>query len=174
MTDAAPTGILFVCMGNICRSPLAEGLFLHLARQRGEHDRFRVDSAGTGGWHVGNPPDPRSIEVARRHGVELVSRARQLNARTDFIEPEANAGFHWLIGMDQDNCERMITLGAPEERVRLLRSFDPALAGKSPQNLEVPDPYYGGPDGFDLMYTMIHSACEGLLDHLGGEARTLK
>lgn len=167
---AQTTGVLFVCMGNICRSPLAEGLFLHLAKERGLHERFRVDSAGTGGWHAGNPADPRTIAVATRHGVPVLSRARQVDPRTDFKDPETDRGFHWLIGMDLDNCERMITLGAPEERVRLLRSFDPALAGQPPHRLEVPDPYYGGPDGFDLMYEMIHSACNGLLEHLGKRA----
>jgi protein-tyrosine phosphatase len=160
---APTTGILFVCMGNICRSPLAEGLFLHLARQRGVHEQFRVDSAGTGGWHAGNPADPRTIAVAHKRGVPVLSRARQVDPRADFIEPGPDAGFHWLIGMDMDNCERLIMLGAPEERVRLLRSFDPALAGEPPHRLEVPDPYYGGPDGFELMYAMINSACEGLL-----------
>ena len=163
---AQTTGILFVCMGNICRSPLAEGLFIHLARERGLHERFRVDSAGTGGWHAGNPADPRTIAVAQKHGVPVLSRARQVNPPSDFLAPTPDAGFHWLIGMDMDNCERMITLGAPEERVRLLRSFDPSLAGEPPHRLEVPDPYYGGADGFDQMYEMIHSACSGLLEHM--------
>ena len=78
MTSDARTGLLFLCLGNICRSPLAEGIFIHLATERGVIDRFRVDSAGTGGWHVGNPPDPRSVAVAEKNGVRLPSLARQL------------------------------------------------------------------------------------------------
>lgn len=163
-------GVLFVCMGNICRSPLAEGLFIHLARERRALERFRVDSAATGGWHAGSPPDPRSLEVARRYGVTLDSRARQVRPAVDFVEPDEKDGFHWILGMDRDNCERLIMLGAPEDRVRLLRSFDPALAGEAPDSplLEVPDPYYGGPEGFERMYEMIHAACRGLLDQLAG------
>lgn len=160
-----PVSVLFVCLGNICRSPVAEGVFIHLARERGVLDRFRVDSAGTGNWHVGRPADPRSRAVADRHGVHLPSRARQVDPASDFPAsggPEPT-GFDLLIGMDRDNCAALRSLGAPAERVGLLRGFDPALAGEPLHRLDVPDPYYGGPEGFDHMYEMIHAACAGLL-----------
>lgn len=162
------TGILFVCLGNICRSPLAEGVFVHMARHRGVLERFRVDSAGTGAWHVGKPADARSIAVARKHGITLPSIARQVDPDLDLLDPAAapDAGFHWLIAMDQSNKAELIELGAAPARVHLLRSFDPRLAGEPEHRIEVPDPYYGGPDGFDKVYEMVSAACAGLLDEL--------
>lgn len=159
------TSILFVCLGNICRSPVAEGVFIHLARERGVLDRFRIDSAGTGHWHTGKPADPRSLAVAERHGVYLPSRARQVDPASDFPPTGGTeqAGFDLLIGMDRDNCAALRSLGAPANRVGLLRGFDPALAGEPLHRLDVPDPYYGGPEGFEHMYEMIHAACAGLL-----------
>ena len=155
MTD--PVALCFVCLGNICRSPLAEGVFLHLARERGVADRFAVDSSGTGGWHVGNAPDPRSVAVAAQHGVRLPSRARQFHA--DDIER-----FDLFLAMDVSNRDTLIDRGVPADRVRLMRSFDPACAGN--REPEVPDPYYGGEAGFEDVYTMLEAACNGLLDEL--------
>lgn len=154
------TGVLFVCLGNICRSPLAEGIFTHLAHERGSLDRFKIDSCGTGSWHVGERSDPRSIEVARRNGVKLESIGRQINARSDFQT------FDLLIPMDGDNRQTLLDLGAPEERVRMMRSFDPGLAGKRGKSLDVPDPYYGAGDGFQLVFEMLMRACTGLIDEL--------
>lgn len=148
------TSVLFICMGNICRSPLAEGVFKHLAQQRGVQNQFDVDSAGTGGWHAGESPDPRSIEVALRHGITLDSRARQVR-RSDFTD------FDLLICMDEDNREFMEEMGAPAEKLCLLLEFDP----KTPVR-EVPDPYYGGTDGFMTVYDLINSACAAVLDSL--------
>ncbi len=148
--------VLFVCMGNICRSPLAEGVFLHLLRERGLEDRFTVDSAGTGGWHVGNPPDPRSLAVARKYGIDLPSRARQIHSG-DWEK------FDLIIVMDNDNLSDCLDAGAPKAKIRHLRSFDSKLNGS---NLPVPDPYYGGEDGFETVYQMVHAACSGLLDDL--------
>lgn len=158
MSDT-PTSVLFVCLGNICRSPLAEGVFLHLARERGVHGAFDVDSCGTGGWHAGERPDPRSLAVAKKHGVELPGRARKYAPRSD------NA-FDWLIPMDASNRDDLIDAGAPRDRVRLLRSFDPMLAGMPERSLDVPDPYYGGPGGFDEVFEMVRTACAGMLDEL--------
>jgi protein-tyrosine phosphatase len=155
-----PIGLLFVCMGNICRSPLAEGVFIHLAEQRGVRERFLIDSAGTGAWHVGKPADARSIEIARKYGVSLPSIARQ-------ISPDDWATFHRVLVMDKDNHRRVVRAGAPPARVDFLRAFDPALADETdPDQLAVPDPYYGGPEGFELIYQQIHSACTGLLEWL--------
>lgn len=156
---ALRTGVLFVCLGNICRSPLAWGLFRHLAAERGVLDRFDVESCGTGGWHAGNAADPRSIAVSLRHGVPLDHIARQLDPARDFER------FTWLIPMDRANRTDLLKLGAQPDRVRLMRSFDPlvAQAGDGP---DVPDPYYGGEDGFQKVYEMLDRACRGLLDEL--------
>lgn len=170
MNDAPDTtsriGVLFVCLGNICRSPLAEGVFVDLARRRGVLERFRVDSCGTGDWHSGELPDPRSRAVARRHGIELTHRARVLAPDEDFDPPPWGRGFHWLIGMDRQNCRRLVALGAARERVRLLRSFDPALAGRPEAEQEVPDPYTEPDEAFEEVYVMVERACRGLLDFL--------
>jgi len=153
--------VLFVCLGNICRSPLAEGLFLHLARERQVDHHFEVDSCGTGHWHVGSRPDGRALAVARKHGVELPSVARQIDPDTDFDR------FALIIPMDRQNLGDILRAGADEQRVRLLRSFDPAMKAKPEGALDVPDPYFGGPDGFDEVFTMIRAACLGMLDHFG-------
>jgi protein-tyrosine phosphatase len=133
---------------------VAEGVFLHLARAKGLAARFEVDSAGTGGWHSGERPDPRSLALAERKGIHLPSRARQVTT-TDLSR------YDWLLAMDRQNRGDLLALGAAESRTRLLLSFDPAAS-----TLEVPDPYYGGPDGFERMYDLILPACQGLLDHL--------
>lgn len=149
--------ILFICLGNICRSPLAEGIFTHLVEQRGLSDRFHIDSCGTGGWHAGNAPDPRSVLVAAKNGLDITHlRARKFDAGHD---PHH---FDWHIVMDRSNHDDVLELGTPSDKVRLMRSFDPTL--KSPS--DVPDPYYGGDDGFDKVYEMLTRACEGMLQHL--------
>lgn len=153
-------GVLFVCLGNICRSPLAEGVFIHLARARGVLDRFDVDSCGTGAWHAGESADHRSIAVARRYGIELPSIARQFDAGRD------TARFEWLIAMDRSNVRNLVRAGADPARVKLLRSFDPALANRPDAELEVPDPYDWPGDGFESVYQMVHASCNGLLDVL--------
>lgn len=154
-------GVLFVCLGNICRSPLAEGVFLHLAAERGVRDRFDVDSCGIGHWHVGERPDGRAVAVAKRHGVELPSIARRVDPKTDFER------FDLLLAMDGSNRHGLVRLGAPESRVRMMRSFDPTLRGAEGEALDVPDPYYGGDEGFDRVFEMLVRACNGLLDELG-------
>lgn len=156
MNDTQPS-ILFVCLGNICRSPLAEGIFLHMAKERGL-DALVVDSCGTGGWHEGEGPDRRAMAVAKQRGVHLPSRARQVRGESDFTK------FTHIIAMDASNVENLLAMGAPNERVRLMRSYDPAYSnGNAP---DVPDPYYGGDDGFDRVFDMLEAACEGLLDEI--------
>jgi protein-tyrosine phosphatase len=158
-SSTEPHRILFVCLGNICRSPLAEGVFRHLAAERGLDGRYQVDSAGTGAWHVGEPPDRRSLAVAHRKGVPLEGRARQVEDR-DFED------FHLLIAMDRENLrnlERLRDRSGGGTPLRLLREFDPHA---DDGDLEVPDPYYGGPDGFDRVFEMIHRSCDSLLDAL--------
>ncbi len=151
------TSVLFVCLGNICRSPLAEGVFAHLVAEAALDDRFRIDSAGTGAWHVGNLPDPRSREVAQRNGVVLPSRARQVQA-SDFSD------FQVIVAMDRSNLSDLESLqfkSGGAARLVLMRDFD-----SEPGDGEVPDPYYGGDEGFDRVYDMVLRSAQGLLDHL--------
>jgi protein-tyrosine phosphatase len=159
-----PTALLFVCLGNICRSPLAEGLFASLATARGAGSRFRLDSCGTGAWHVGEAPDRRSIEVARRHGVVLNHRARQLRPERDFET------FDLVLAMDRSNLDHILRAGCPPERAALIRSYDAALRAPGLEtlkhDLDVPDPYSGGADGFEDVYRLLHAACAGLLGAL--------
>lgn len=149
------SSVLFVCLGNICRSPLAEGVFLHLAREAAFE--VEVDSAGTGGYHTGELADPRSRAVARKHGIELPSRARKV--RHDDFER-----FDLIVAMDQSNASdlRRICPDAHHTKIVLMRDYDPAGPG------DVPDPYYGGDRGFDDVYAMVHRACQALLAELQG------
>jgi protein-tyrosine phosphatase len=159
---SSTTGVLFVCLGNICRSPLAKVVFTHHARTRGVLDRFRIDSCGTGSWHVGGPADPRTVDVAREMGLSCEHVVRQFNASSDA------ESFEYILAMDRDNKRTLLAHGAPPERVRMMRSFDPTLvaAGVGERDLDVPDPYQGGPEGFREVYRMLDRASIGLLEHL--------
>ncbi|MEA2444674.1 MAG: low molecular weight protein-tyrosine phosphatase [Thermoleophilales bacterium] len=155
--------ILFVCLGNICRSPTAEGVMRHLVREEGLEDEIEIDSAGTGGWHVGAPPDERATAAAGRRSIVLDGAARRFS-------PEDFARFDLILAMDADNARDLLALAPSEEaaaKVRLLREFDPAGDGSG--DLDVPDPYYGGPDGFDEVLDMIDAATRGLLEHVRRE-----
>jgi protein-tyrosine phosphatase len=149
--------LLFVCMGNICRSPTAEGVMRQLLREQGLEDEITIDSAGTGSWHVGNPPDSRATEAARRRGIALDGAARQVRP-SDFEE------YDLLLAADRENLAHLRALAPDDEarkKVRLLREFDPASHGAP--DLEVPDPYYGGPRGFEDVLDLVEAACRGLL-----------
>jgi protein-tyrosine phosphatase len=152
------TGVLFVCLGNICRSPLARMIFAAHAEKRGVSDLLEIDSCGTGHWHVGKGADYRSVEIARQRGLTLPHCARQLDPGSDFRR------FHWLIAMDRENRANVISAGAARERVYLMRSFDPAMRGLPEHELDVPDPYYGHGDGFARVYDMLAAASDGLLE----------
>ncbi len=157
------TSILFVCLGNICRSPMAEGVFRHLVGEAGLTDRFEIDSAGTGAWHTGEPPDPRSEETARRHGIDLTSTARQVEL-ADFDR------YDYVVAMDRENLRDLRALretSGGDASLHLLREFDPDGTGE-----DVPDPYYGGPHGFESMYHMVRRSCEALLEHLRPDERS--
>jgi low molecular weight protein-tyrosine phosphatase len=156
-SDSPRTSVIFVCLGNICRSALAEGIFLHLVDEAGLTDRFEIDSAGTGAWHVGEMPDARASMVASQHGIELASRARQLTDND--LER-----FDHVIAMDYENLrniERMADATGSEAVIELLRRYDDEGGGD-----EVPDPYYGGASGFENVYEMVHRSCEALLTEL--------
>jgi protein-tyrosine phosphatase len=162
---ARPTRLLFVCLGNICRSPTAEGVMRSLVRQAGLEDSIELDSAGTGAWHVGSAPDERASAAAGSRGIALDGCARQVRAE-DFED------FDLLIAMDRANLRELRALASDDEqqaRVRLLREFDPASAGGA--DLDVPDPYYGSPGGFEEVLDLVQAACEGLLAQIqAGEA----
>ncbi|MFN8203488.1 MAG: low molecular weight protein-tyrosine-phosphatase [Solirubrobacteraceae bacterium] len=152
--------ILFVCLGNICRSPTAEGVMRRLVAEAGLQDEIEVDSAGTAAYHVGSAPDERASVAARRRGTQLGGAARQV-ADADF------AIYDLLLAMDAENLRelhRRAPDGEARARVRLLREFDPACAGAT--DLDVPDPYYGGPRGFDTVLDQVEAACRGLVAHL--------
>lgn len=156
--DSSPTSVLFVCLGNICRSPLAEGVFRDLVQARGVEHRFEIDSAGTGAWHAGEPPDRRSIAVAAAHGIHLEGTARK-------VTPRDMKHYDLIVAMDGENLrdlEHMADgVAGQAARLSLLRDFDPEGGDK-----DVPDPYYGGPGGFEEVYDMVHRSCEALLDDL--------
>jgi protein-tyrosine phosphatase len=143
--------VLFVCMGNICRSPTAEGVMRHLLAERGLDGEIEVESAGTGGWHAGSPPDARATATARARGITLEGAARQVTA-DDFDE------FDLLVAMDRDNLADLRAIAPPgtEHKLRMLLA----------DGRDVPDPYYGGPRGFETVLDLVETACEGLLDEL--------
>jgi protein-tyrosine phosphatase len=155
--------VLFVCLGNICRSPLAEAVFRHLVRERGLEDRFVIDSAGTSGWHTGAAPDARSTETARRRGIELTGSSRKLTAAD--LET-----FDYVIAMDAENVDGIMALvrkaGGARARVHRLREWDP-----QPGDGDVPDPYYGGERGFDDVLDLVEAACRGLVGELRAARR---
>ena len=156
--------VLFVCLGNICRSPLAEGVFRHLLDERNLSHRFRVDSAGTGGWHVGESPDHRAVRSAATHGVTLSGHARQ-------VQPEDFKRFDYMAAMDRSNLSSLEDYRAGvggDASLYLLREFDP----EGGPGAEVPDPYYGGPDGFEEVFELVERSCRGLLDHILDEHGT--
>ena len=152
------TKICFVCLGNIVRSPLGENMFKHLAQQSGAADHYQVDSAGTGSWHVGEAPDQRMRRVAAKHGLKYDGRARQFR-QSDFDK------FDLIIAMDIENRANLLRFTNSKQdaaKIQLMRNFDPQAG----PNQSVPDPYYGGIDGFEEVFTIVERSCQGLLDSL--------
>lgn len=157
-----PISVLFVCLGNICRSPLAEAVFREVVEEAGLGDRFRIDSAGTSGYHDGEAPDRRTTEVAARRGVTVAGSSRRVTADDVTV-------FDYLIAMDADNrreVERLVAAngGGAVPAVHLLREFDGAA--DTDDDLEVPDPYFGGPRGFENVHDLVERSARGLLDYL--------
>jgi protein-tyrosine phosphatase len=150
------TSILFVCMGNICRSPTAEGVFRYHAEQAGLIERLHIDSAGTHAYHVGEPADHRARAAAERRGISLEGIfARRVS--TDDYER-----FDYILAMDEDNLARL-RRNSPEEHLRKLRLF---LEFSETHEREVPDPYYGGAAGFEYVLDLVEDASRGLLETL--------
>ena len=153
------TKILFVCLGNICRSPAAEGVFKQKIKERDLEKLFAVDSAGTGSWHVGNLADPRMRETALSRGIELTSRSRK-------IEESDLYKFDHILVMDNDNLDAVKSLikdhtNPVNSKIKLILSYS-----KNSQLKEVPDPYYGGQNGFDKVIDLLDDAMDGLIDSL--------
>ena len=149
--------VLFVCLGNICRSPTAQGVFAEKARQRHLAAKITIDSAGTGGWHTGVPPDRRSQQAAKARGYDLSAlRARKVDEQ-DFYT------FDYVLAMDKQNLVDLQAMSPPDSRaaVKLFLSY-----GKSITAQEVPDPYYGGARGFEYVLDLVEAASDGLLDDL--------
>lgn len=156
-TNSTIVNVLFVCMGNICRSPTAHGVFRAMVRDQGLEEVIVVDSAGTHAYHVGNPPDPRSAQAARTRGYDLDDlRARRVGAM-DFQR------FDYVLAMDSDNYMSLRALCPPEalDRLSMFLDFAPEL-----DRVDVPDPYYGGPRGFEEVLDLVEAASRGLLDHI--------
>ena len=150
------TAILFVCLGNICRSPLAEGAMRHAAEAAGVAHRFTLDSAGCGGWHAGEPPDRRSIACAARHGLDISSqRARQVTA-DDFD------AFDLILGLDRDNVRHLTRLQPPGSRARIALYLEQTLGRAK----DVPDPYYGDDRDFEAVFALCAEASDALVKDL--------
>ena len=155
------TRILFVCLGNICRSPAAEASFLKLIAEKGLIDRFDIDSAGTGSWHVGHLADERMRKAAEKRGIMINSVARQIQ-KNDF------QSFDYILTMDLDNLREVNALSKQSENnpnlvIKTILSF----SGDG-SVVEVPDPYYGGEQGFDLVLDLLEDACQGLFEAVSG------
>jgi protein-tyrosine phosphatase len=148
--------VLFVCMGNICRSPTAEGVFRHMVEQSEAGHKITIDSAGTHAYHVGNPPDPRAQDAALKRNIDLSNqRARRVSA-DDFIE------FDYVIAMDESNRDDLLSIcpSGYEERIHLFLDFS------EDNESEVPDPYYGQGRGFEIVLNLVENASQGLLKHI--------
>lgn len=157
ITKDDPYKVVFVCLGNICRSPTAEGIFIHKVQERGLDLFFYIDSAGTAAYHVGEPANSKSQTTANKYGVRLPSRARKFEY-ADFEE------FDLILPMDSSNKYNLTSLDRKNrfvDKIYMMREFDPQKGDG-----EVPDPYYGGMQGFDNVYHILERSCETLLDQL--------
>lgn len=153
MSAQSPVRVLFVCLGNICRSPLAEGVLRAVVAETGREGHFEIDSAGTGGWHVGSPPDPRSVAVAARNGIDISQqRCRRIEA-ADFER------FDLILAMDRGNLDDLLALAPAGLHAKVHMFLDYSLG----QDAEITDPYYGGADGFDRAYRIIREASLSLV-----------
>ena len=161
MSERSTVNVLFVCMGNICRSPTAHGVFQQLVEEQGLAESIHVDSAGTHSYHIGNPPDARSQAIAKARGVDLSGLRARRFAANDFED------FDYLIGMDADNVRHMQSLRPQDAQSQAELMLDYSNQYTRP---DVPDPYFGN-DGFDLVFDMIDDASRGLLRHIRNKHR---
>lgn len=152
--------VLFVCMGNICRSPTAQGVFAKLVMEEGLGHLIEIDSAGTHAYHTGEPPDPRARQTAQRRGIDLSTQRARRAIAEDF------EAFDYVLAMDEDNHRALSELCPPgyETKLRLFMDYAPHLEYR-----EVPDPYYGGANGFEAVFDMVDEAARGLLEAIRRE-----
>ncbi len=150
--------VLFVCLGNICRSPLAHAVFEHKVNERGLADKFEIESCGTGSWHIGELPDARMRREAEKHGIKMTHLGRTLQV----MDLEY---FDYILPMDLSNKQYLLGKSLPEfkDKITLFRTFDPDTTDEL---AEVPDPYYGGDEGFANVYKIVDRTCENLLEEL--------
>merc|ERR1712004_68841 len=153
---AEKRSVLFVCLGNICRSPIAEAVFAHLVKQRGEEGKWHIDSAGTAEYHIGCKPDRRGLACLKSHGIETPHRARVAH-EDDFRE------FDFIFGMDDDNIDDLKDIQPRDGKAKLEKLTKYDVKGKT----YVPDPYYGGDDGFEPVYQQCLRCCEEFLKQHG-------
>ncbi|KAH8929526.1 protein-tyrosine phosphatase [Atractiella rhizophila] len=162
MADNPKISVLFVCLGNICRSPLATELFRSIVNQRGLADKFdRIEGAGTAGYHVGETHDERTIDVLQKHGVSISSRAQQVKRR-HFSE------FDYILAMDKSNLSALRSLQQSVKKEDTAKAVV-RMFGEYQDGREVPDPYYGGDEGFEQVYQQCHRYCDAFLKSLGFE-----
>ena len=158
MTESGKYSILFVCLGNICRSPAAQGVMQAMVDERGLTDRFEIDSAGFGGWHIGDLPDKRMRVHARPRGYELTHRARR-------VSPADFEDFDLIVGMDAANIDDLRYLAAtPEQLDKVVMMGD--YIRRYPHYDHVPDPYYEGSEGFELVLDLLEDSCDNLLNQI--------
>ncbi|MEE9325816.1 MAG: low molecular weight protein-tyrosine-phosphatase [Cocleimonas sp.] len=157
MNNKRKVSVLFVCMGNICRSPTAEGVFRHVVNEQNMSDQISIDSAGTHAYHIGEQPDSRSQSTARNHGVDLSNQRARKALSEDFDK------FEYVIAMDRSNYENLKQICSAEQTAKLHLFMEFASDWDNP---EVPDPYYGEGDGFERVFDMVQAASEGLLAHI--------
>jgi protein-tyrosine phosphatase len=162
MEENRTISVLFVCMGNICRSPTAQGVFEHLVKSYGLSSRIEIDSAGTHAYHVGEPPDKRAMEAARKRGLELDGQRARRVSEVDFGE------FDYVLAMDRDNYDDLLALCPPEHQSKLHLFLQ--FADEADED-EVPDPYYGGITGFERVLDLIEQAARGLLAEIRQQHR---
>jgi len=158
--QAEPVRVLFVCLGNICRSPLAEFIVRQRAIERGFNDRFHFASAGTGDWHIGMGADRRMSQTAAAHGIDLSPHraSRITHSRID--------QWNWLVAMDQSNLNDLLSMGAEAERTLMMRQFE-----NDDHPPGVPDPYYGGEQGFEDVFDILSMNADALIDYLDRQYR---
>ena len=157
ITKKDPYKLIFVCLGNICRSPTGEGVFQHLVNERGLQPYFQVDSAGTSAFHIGEPANSKSQWTANQHGIKLNSKASRFTSQ-DLKE------YDLILAMDHENLsniQKLDTNGESSDKIKLMRDFDP-----EPEDGAVPDPYYGGVQGFENVFQIVQRSCKNLLADL--------
>ncbi len=156
MSSPSPIRILFVCLGNICRSPLVEAIARQYIQSQAWEERFHLASAGTGNWHIGRGADPRSAETAQAHGLDLSThRAQQITLHN-------MDAWDWFIAMDDENHLNLLAMGVPPSRLLMMRQFE----HQQPHAASVPDPYYGGEQGFEQVYHMLVANTPKIFAHI--------